>query len=73
MGTPISLGLEDCFQFFLFHPVIDESVVPDLLETGGKHMYQETVVEIFVAKSGSPFRITCFPSCRESNFYFCNR
>lgn len=62
---------EDQFQISGLHPVIEESIIADLLETGGEHMQQETPDKLFVAESDLPFRITGFPApCREDNLCF---
>ncbi len=62
---------EDQFQISGLHPVIEESIIADLLETGGEHMQQETPDKLFVAESDLPFRITGFPSPgRKNNLCF---
>ena len=44
----ISLQLEDQFQVFGFHPVVEKSIVADPLKSMGKHMHQETPDEFFI-------------------------
>ena len=69
-----ALDPEDHFQVSGLHPVIEEPVVPDLLETGREHMLKETADKLFVGEDDLPFGITGFLSpCRENDFFFCNR
>lgn len=69
-----ALDPEDHFQVSGLHPVIEEPVVPDLLETGREHMLKEAADKLFVAEDDLPFGITWFLSpCRKPYFFFCNR
>ena len=69
-----ALDPEDYFQVSGFHPVIKETIIPDLLETGREHMLKEAADKLFVGEDDLPFGITGFLSpCRENDFFFCNR
>ena len=69
-GEPF-FGSHNKMGYDHYAPVIEESIIADLLETGGEHMQQETPDKLFVAESDLPFRITGFPApCREDNLCF---
>ena len=67
-----ALDPEDYFQVPGFHPVIKETIVPDLLETGGEYVHQEPADKFFMANGDLPFwvpgffpraeKVTSFPS-----------
>ena len=66
-----ALDPEDYFQVPGFHPVIKETIVPDLLETGGEHVHQEPADKFFVADGDLPFWVTgLFPPCGEGDLCF---
>ena len=68
-----ALDPEDYFQVPGFHPVIEKSIIADLLETGREHMHQEAPDKLSMAESDLPFWIPGFPAtCRESNLCFRN-
>ena len=48
------LEFENKLQVFRFHPVIEEAVVADLLESARQHMHQETADELRVWKGEGP-------------------
>ena len=52
-----SLDPEDQFQIAGLYPVIEESIIADLLEARGERMHQETPDKLFMAESDLPFRI----------------
>lgn len=62
------------FQVFGFHPVIEESVITDLLETGWKYMHQVTADEFGIFQGNYPAGPAgLFPSGRKSDLPFINR
>ena len=64
---------EDQIQVSGLHPVIEESIIADLLETGREHMHQEAAGKLSMAESDLPFWIPGFPAtCREGDFCFRN-
>ena len=68
-----SLDPEDQFQIAGLYPVIEESIIADLLETGGEHMHQEPPDKLSIAESDLPLWIPGFPAtCREGDFCFRN-
>ena len=68
-----ALDPEDYFQVPGFHPVIEKSIIADLLETGREHMHQEASDKLSMAESDLPFWIPGFPAtCRERNLCFRN-
>ena len=59
------------FRFFLFHPVIQETVITDLLETGWKHMHQEPPDEFCMLQGDLTFRLAgLFAPGREGDLLF---
>lgn len=72
--TLLSLKPENQFQVSGFHPVIQESIITDLLKTGGEHMHEETADKLCMTECDLPFRISRFLSPRrERHFCFRNR
>ena len=66
-----ALDPEDYFQVPGFHPVIKETIVPDLLETGGEYVHQEPADKFFMANGDLPFWVTgLFPPCGEGDLCF---
>ena len=63
----ISLYGENDFQVFLFHPVVEEAVVTNFLESGRKHMHQVVANELGVRKRDFPPAVArLLSSCGES-------
>ena len=56
------LKLENQFQVFRFHPVIEKAAVADFLESARQHMQQETSDELRVGKSEGPSGVPRFPA-----------
>lgn len=62
------------FQVFAFPTVVQEPIIPDLLETGREHMHQIPADEFGVFQGNAPVRLTwLFPSGRERDLQFVNR
>lgn len=67
----ISLQLEDQLQVFGFHPVIEKTIITDLLKTFREHVHQKTTDKLFVVQSDFPAWFTgFFPSCSKSGLCF---
>ena len=60
--TLMSLNSEDQFQVFAFAPVIQESIVTDLLKTCRKYMHQISADEFCIVQRNDPAWITRFPA-----------
>src|SRR5699024_4517366 len=75
LAEPLAaLDPKDQLQISGLHPVVEKSIIADLLETGREHMHQEAPDKRFMAEGDLPFRITGFPAAgRESNLCFRNR
>ncbi len=70
----MSLELKDQLQVFGFHPIVEETVIPDLLESGRKHMHKKAPDEFCVLQCDGPFGITgSFSACREDGFRLADR
>ena len=66
----IPLNSEDQFQVFAFAPVIQESIVTDLLETSRKYMHQVSAYEFSIVQCNAPAWFTRFPAtCGKSHFF----
>ncbi len=62
------------FQVFAFAPVIQETVIPDPLETGRQNMHQIPPDELGIIQGNCPARSTgLFPSGRKSDLLFIDR
>lgn len=60
-------------EVFALHPIIQETIVPDLLKTGRKYVYQITPDKLRVCKGDVAFRVSrLFAPGRESYLCFCN-
>ena len=69
----MSLNSEDQFQVFAFAPVIQESIVTDLLKTCRKYMHQISADEFCIVQRNDPAWITRFPAaCGKSHFFVIN-
>lgn len=69
----MSLNSEDQFQVFAFAPVIQESIVTDLLKTCRKYMHQISEDEFCIVQRNDPAWITRFPAtCGKSHFFVIN-
>ncbi len=61
------------FQVFAFSTVVQEPIITDFLETGGKHMHQITADEFRVIQSdGAPWIARLFSSGRKDSLLFIN-
>ena len=58
----IPLNSEDQFQVFAFAPVIQESIVTDLLKTSRKYMHQVSAYEFSIVQYNAPAWLTRFPA-----------
>ena len=67
----MSLQGKNEFQVFSLHPVIQETVITDLLETGWKHMHQEPPDEFCMLQGDLTFRLAgLFAPGREGDLLF---
>ena len=71
--TLVPLEGEDQLQVFAFAPVIQEPVIPDLLEPGWEHMHQVAAYKFRVFQSNCPARpARLLPPGREGDLLFIN-
>ena len=70
----MSLKCKYQFQVFVFPSVIQETIIPDLLETGREHMHQITPDKLCIFQGEYPARFAgLFSSGRKSDLLFVNR
>jgi len=64
----VSLQLEDELQVLRSHPVVKETIISDLLESGREYMHQKTSDKFFVFQRYLSFGVfLCFPPGRKSS------
>lgn len=67
----MSLQSKNEFQVFSFHPVVQETIITDLLETGRKHMHQVSPNEFCMSQSDlAPGLAGLFSPGRERDLLF---
>lgn len=70
----VPLERKDQFQVPGLVPVVQETIVPDLLKTGRKYMHQIAADEFRIFECDVPARFTGgFPSCRERHMFLIYR
>lgn len=74
LETLTILEFKDDLEIFVFHPVIQESIITYFLKTGRQHMHKVTADKFRMFQCNLPFWPAWFSGTgRECNRIFCNR